>query len=91
VKTVVYLHGFISAPQSRKAMTLGDYLRNCVEGIAYAVPALHHRPAKAVAQVLDECARHRAEELTLVGSSLGGFYATVVAERIGCRAATTVA
>jgi uncharacterized protein len=87
VKTVVYLHGFISAPQSRKAMTLGDYLRNCVEGIAYAVPALHHRPAKAVAQVLDECARHRAEELTLVGSSLGGFYATVVAERIGCRAA----
>jgi predicted esterase YcpF (UPF0227 family) len=86
-KAVVYLHGFISSPQSRKATMLGDYLRNCVSGIDYAVPALHHRPAQAIAQVRSACAAYAPEDLTLVGSSLGGFYATVMAERLGCRAA----
>ena len=83
----MYLHGFVSSPQSRKAVTLGEYVRNCVSGIDYRVPELHHRPAQAFAAVLDECARHDVEGLTLVGSSLGGFYATVAAERLGCRAA----
>lgn len=66
---------------------LGDYVANCVTGVGYRVPALHHRPARAIEQVLAECADVGAAELTLVGSSLGGFYATVVAERLGCRAA----
>ena len=83
----MYLHGFISSPRSKKAVTLGDYLRNCVSGVGYAVPELHHRPAFAIEAVLDECAKHRPADLTLVGSSLGGFYATVAAERVGCRAA----
>ena len=43
MKTIVYLHGFISSPQSKKAVMLGDYLRNCVTGVDYRVPALHHR------------------------------------------------
>ena len=83
----MYLHGFISSPQSKKAVMLGDYVRNCVSNVGYVVPALHHRPARAFESVLTECARHRREDLTLVGSSLGGFYATVAAERVGCRAA----
>ena len=66
---------------------MGDYVRNCVSGLAYKVPRLHHRPITAVAQVENECRGVAPEELTLVGSSLGGFYATVVAERLGCRAA----
>jgi predicted esterase YcpF (UPF0227 family) len=86
-KAVVYLHGFISSPQSRKATMLGDYLRNCVSGIDYAVPELHHRPARAIAQARAACAAYAPENLTLVGSSLGGFYATVIAEGLGCRAA----
>ena len=85
--TIVYLHGFISSPRSRKAVMLGDYLRNCVTGVGYAVPELHHRPARAFAQVMAACGRHAPSDLTLVGSSLGGFYATVAAERLGCRAA----
>lgn len=66
---------------------LGDYLRNCVTGIGYEVPELHHRPAQAFDAILAACGRHDPEDLTLVGSSLGGFYATVAAERVGCRAA----
>ncbi len=87
MKTIVYLHGFVSAPQSRKATLLGDYVTRCVDGIAYRVPALHHRPSQALAQVEAECRALPAADLTLVGSSLGGFYATVAAERLGCRAA----
>ena len=86
VKTIVYLHGFVSSPQSRKAVMLGDYLLNCVTGVQYLVPELPHRPAAAFDAILAVCSPY-AGELTLVGSSLGGFYATVAAERLGCRAA----
>ena len=83
----MYLHGFISAPASRKAILLGDYIQGCVDGLAYSVPALHHRPARAMEQVYEACERVPVKDLTLVGSSLGGFYATVAAEKLGCRAA----
>jgi len=82
----VYLHGFISAPASRKATMLRDYVANCVTGLECRVPALDHRPSRAIEQVAQACAGVDARDLTLVGSSLGGFYATVMAERLGCRA-----
>jgi uncharacterized protein len=86
LKTIVYLHGFISAPASRKATMLGDYLVGRAPQIEYLVPALPHRPAQAVA-VVERCCRGRERaDLLLVGSSLGGFYATVLAEETGCRA-----
>jgi predicted esterase YcpF (UPF0227 family) len=87
VRTIVYLHGFISSPQSRKAVMLGDYLTQCVSGLEYVVPEMHHRPRRAIAEVEDVCRGIAPGDLTLVGSSLGGFYATVIAERLGCRAA----
>jgi predicted esterase YcpF (UPF0227 family) len=87
LKTIVYLHGFVSSPQSKKAVMLGDYLKNIVSGVDYRVPALTDRPARAVEQAREACAGVAAEDLTIVGSSLGGFYATVLAERLGCRAA----
>jgi predicted esterase YcpF (UPF0227 family) len=87
LKTIVYLHGFISSPRSKKAEMLGDYLRNVVSGIDYRVPELHHRPQRAIEQIAAAVADVAPEDLTLVGSSLGGFYATVTAERLGCKAA----
>ncbi len=87
MKTLVYLHGFISSPASRKAVMLGDYIRDQAPALRYVVPALHHRPAQAVSQVQWHCLGKDPADLTLVGSSLGGFYATVVAEKVGCRAA----
>ena len=66
---------------------LRDYVANCVTGMNYVVPALHHRPVRALEQIEAACAGVAAADLTFVGSSLGGFYATVMAERLGCRAA----
>lgn len=87
MKAIAYLHGFISSPRSKKAVMLGDYLRNHAAHVEYLVAELPHRPAQAVAMIERACAGKKAGDLTLVGSSLGGFYATVVAERLGCRAA----
>jgi predicted esterase YcpF (UPF0227 family) len=87
LKTIVYLHGFVSSPRSRKAVMLGDYLHGQAPDIEYVVPELHHRPARAVSQVQGHCLGRNPDDVLLVGSSLGGFYATVVAEWIGCRAA----
>lgn len=86
MKAILYLHGFISSPQSRKAAMLGDYLRSQARDIEYLVPALHHRPAQAMAQVEEQCRGRSVADLVVVGSSLGGFYATVAAQRTGCRA-----
>jgi predicted esterase YcpF (UPF0227 family) len=66
---------------------MGDYVRNYAPDLGYVVPELNHRPALAMEQVLAVCERVPPVELTLVGSSLGGFYATVAAEHLGCRAA----
>ena len=66
---------------------MGDYVRNYAPDVGYRVPELHHRPSRALEQVLGVCEGIAPADLTLVGSSLGGFYATVGAERLGCRAA----
>lgn len=82
--TIVYLHGFNSAPQSHKAQTLKRYMEARGLGASFVCPALPHRPREAIATVEAALARHPGA--TLVGSSLGGFYATWLAERHGLKA-----
>jgi uncharacterized protein len=65
---------------------LRDYVAG-VDGVRCVVPELHHRPARAIDDIAAACAGVPAADLTFVGSSLGGFYSTVMAERLGCRAA----
>jgi uncharacterized protein len=91
--TLVYLHGFRSSPQSRKAQQLVSVVANMRAATRprLYVPDLQHDPRKAVAAVAAWIERElgvaAATELTLVGSSLGGYYATHLAERFGARAA----
>ena len=88
---LIYLHGFRSSPDSVKARLLAQ----AVAALPAAsrprlfVPALSHEPAAAIADVaawIEREVRAPADELTLVGSSLGGYYATHLAERFGTRA-----
>lgn len=85
---IVYLHGFNSSPASVKARALGRAIAALPEGERpeYFVPHLSHRPAEAVRTVSAWIRSHDAASPTLVGSSLGGFYATHLAERYGTRA-----
>jgi hypothetical protein len=91
--TIVYLHGFRSSPQSAKAQCFVRAVAALAPPLRprLYVPALTTAPAAAVASVAAwierEAGVRAASELTLVGSSLGGYYATVLAERFGARAA----
>ena len=83
---IVYAHGFRSAAKSRKATQLGEYLRANHPEVRYLAPDLSFRPTQAISQLQWHCLGKAPENLTLVGSSLGGFYAVVLAEKLGCRA-----
>ncbi|MBI1394410.1 MAG: esterase [Betaproteobacteria bacterium] len=82
----IYIHGFNSSPQSVKARQLGGYLERQGRGAEFACPALSHWPREAMHQLEALLHRSGAAATVLVGSSLGGFYATWLAEQHGCRA-----
>jgi predicted esterase YcpF (UPF0227 family) len=84
--SIVYLHGFNSAPQSHKAQYMERYMVARGLGERFHCPKLPHHPDEAIALVEREIARRPAGSVTLVGSSLGGFYATHLAEKHGLRA-----
>ena len=83
---LIYLHGFNSSPDSHKAQRLKRYMNEHDLGDRYCCPALPMSGMRAVALVENEIARHPRDSITLVGSSLGGFYATYLAERHDLRA-----
>ncbi|MEO8187536.1 MAG: YqiA/YcfP family alpha/beta fold hydrolase, partial [Burkholderiaceae bacterium] len=83
---IVYLHGFRSSPQSRKAQTLRERLQELGLVDQFVCPALPASPRMASQLALYAARSARAEGIALIGSSLGGYYATWVAEQLGCRA-----
>jgi predicted esterase YcpF (UPF0227 family) len=82
----LYLHGFNSSPQSFKAQALGQRLAELGRGSEFVAPALPPWPLEAITVAEAVVAGHDPRDLTIVGSSLGGHYATWLAERHGVRA-----
>jgi predicted esterase YcpF (UPF0227 family) len=85
---IVYLHGFNSSPASGKAIQLGAHLARPGRQSGYYCPALSNSPRAAMETVEAALAswQTQADAVTLVGSSLGGFYATYLAEKYGWKA-----
>jgi predicted esterase YcpF (UPF0227 family) len=83
---IVYLHGFNSAPASHKARTMARFLEDRGLGDKFVCPALPHVPEEAIALIEALPAMLDPRHVTFVGSSLGGFYATWLAEKYACRA-----
>lgn len=81
--TLLYIHGFLSSPQSAKARLTGDWLRENQPDWSYECPALSSYPAQARKTLEQICERLRDDTVYLVGSSLGGFWATYLAELYG--------
>jgi predicted esterase YcpF (UPF0227 family) len=75
---IVYIHGFNSSSGSSKAQQLLAWLKSRGRENEFACPNLPHRPSQAVDLLEDMIARSPAP-IRLIGSSLGGFYATVLA------------
>lgn len=81
--TVVYLHGFRSCPQAKKASLLRQAWSDKVRFVA---PDLNDSPANVKKLLLDTVKDIDPKSLVLVGASLGGFYAHWLAEQVDCRA-----
>ncbi|MBA3625905.1 MAG: esterase [Methylibium sp.] len=86
---LLYLHGFRSSPASAKAVRMAAEavrLQRSGRSLSWCCPELPPSPAGAMALIEKSTRDRPAETLAVIGSSLGGFYATVLAERRGCRA-----
>lgn len=92
VTHLLYLHGFRSSPQSTKAQRMArevQRLQRAGVALSWCCPALPVSPHEAMALIerhLADWPSKDPQRLGVIGSSLGGFYATAVAERTGCRA-----
>lgn len=84
MQDILYIHGFLSSPQSAKARQMQDHARRHPE-LRLQVPALPVDPAAAL-DILEALVRQSPTPPGLIGSSLGGFYANILAARHGLRA-----
>ncbi len=87
---ILYLHGFRSSPLSMKSRLLAAQMQALGRGEEWLCPQLPASPKLAIELALSLVkhvpAHELTNELTIIGSSLGGYYATWLAERLGCRA-----
>jgi uncharacterized protein len=83
---ILYLHGFLSSPASTKANQLRAALARTGQEAELVCPQLPVSPRGAAEVALASAQLEDPARLSLVGSSLGGYYATWLAERVGCRA-----
>jgi uncharacterized protein len=86
VSHLLYLHGFRSSPQSAKARQVGDRVRERHPMVTWWCPQLPASPQAAMAMVMQGIDGWPSDGMAVVGSSLGGFYATRVAQARGCKA-----
>ena len=86
---LLYIHGFSSSGQSEKAVAVGDIVKQQFPDIDYLAPSFPNYPGEAFNAIKDvieaELAKGR-KKIGMVGSSLGGFMATMVGELYNLKA-----
>jgi predicted esterase YcpF (UPF0227 family) len=85
---IAYVHGFNSGSASFKGRQLAKAIGGLPAAVRpeYHLPELSHRPAEAMRALAGWVESGARDHVTFVGSSLGGFYATHLAERYGAKA-----
>jgi predicted esterase YcpF (UPF0227 family) len=83
---ILYLHGFLSSPHSSKAGRIKSTLARAGREGDFLCPQLPVSPRAAAEVLLATAALEDPAQLVVIGSSLGGYYATWIAERLRCRA-----
>ena len=80
---IIYIHGFGSSGKGGKALLFKEYFKN--QNIPFLSPSLSYVPELAI-DTLEQLIESYDEEVTLIGSSLGGFYSIYLAEKYGLKA-----
>jgi predicted esterase YcpF (UPF0227 family) len=83
---LLYLHGFRSSPQSFKARMVHAWVQRHAPTLRWWCPQLPISPRAAWDLMIDAVRDWPIASMAVMGSSLGGFYATALAESLGCRA-----
>ena len=79
---IIYIHGFGSHGLGSKANAFRNYFKE--KGEAFIAPSFSYTPDLAI-QTLEELIESY-EDVKLIGSSLGGFYALYLAQKYGLKA-----
>ena len=82
---LLYLHGFRSSPASAKARLMAQVVAQRHPLAQWCCPQLPPSPRQAANDLLRVIAHWPRDTMAVVGSSLGGFYASWVARQTGCR------
>jgi predicted esterase YcpF (UPF0227 family) len=82
---LLYLHGFRSSPASAKARLMAQAVAQRHPLTQWCCPQLPPSPRQAANDMLHLTADWPRATMAVVGSSLGGFYASWVARQTGCR------
>ena len=75
---ILYMHGFASSGQGAKARLFREYCKE--KDIKFIAPSLSYIPELAIL-TLQELIESYDEKITLIGSSLGGYYALYLAKK----------
>ena len=86
VTHLLYLHGFRSSPHSTKARMVGARVARHNPQVTWWCPQLPPSPQLAMELVMSGIAAWPKARMGVIGSSLGGFYATYIAQACDCRA-----
>jgi uncharacterized protein len=84
--SLLYIHGFLSSPQSFKARQTQAWLAANHPEIAYHCPQLSPYPGQTQRELEHIVESLLPQPVYLMGSSLGGFWATWLAEKYDLRA-----
>jgi len=85
-QVLIYLHGFNSSPQSVKATQMRDFIAHNYPNVRLVMPQIALTPLAAWQQLTELTAQYQDHHIGFVGSSLGGFFSTLLANQFGGKA-----
>ncbi|QOL26816.1 esterase YqiA [Thalassotalea sp. LPB0316] len=86
-KHILHIHGFNSSPQSFKAQQSKAFFAQYYPQLMFHCPQIANTPSAAIKQLTELIDRYPNEQWYLIGSSLGGYFSSYLAERFNLKAA----
>jgi predicted esterase YcpF (UPF0227 family) len=78
---LLYLHGFNSSPQSKKALETEQWMHLNSAHIEFCCPQLSPYASQVMSMLRPIIESYLPQPVYLIGSSMGGFFATCLAEQ----------